>query len=217
MQFSSSTTSKNLVHVSAKLLRRTTKGGDDHTPQLCQPQDSLVQSTSSDVLGSSFSAAGKCDGKCNPLKYVACTNNRISDELAFGVPCEPVEFLQQVAKVGHPQHIFDGLSDEIKFAVDMNAKLPYHELVVLRGKWFAKYVNLSRDLKKENDDILSSMSPSRRRIMSCKRLALLRCILQDENVWFQLVVTAVCLRMVKSSFERKLLKLPSLLKLPARS
>ena len=28
------------------------------------------------------------------------------------------------------------------------------------------------------------------------------------NVWFQLVVTAVCLRMVKSSFERKLLKLP---------
>ena len=27
-------------------------------------------------------------------------------------------------------HIFDGLSDEIKFAVDMNAKLPYHELVV---------------------------------------------------------------------------------------
>ena len=42
------------------------------------------------------------------------------------------------------------------------------------------------------------------------------------NVWFQLVVTAVCLRMVKSSFERKLLKLPStletsgsFLKLPA--
>ena len=26
------------------------------------------------------------------------------------------------------------------------------------------------------------------------------------NVWFQLVMTAVCLRMVKSSFERKLLK-----------
>ena len=181
VQFSSSATSKTVVHVSAKMLRRTTKGGDDNTPQLFQPQDSLVQPTSSDLVVSCLSAAGKCDGSCNPLKSVACTNNRISDELAFGVPWEPVEFLQQVAKVGHPQHIFDGLSDEIKFAVDMNAKLPYHELVVLRGKWFAKYVNLSRDLKKENDDILSSMSPSRRRIMSCKRLALLRRILRDES------------------------------------
>ena len=180
VQFSSSATTQCIVHLSAKLLRRTTKGSDDNTPQLSQPQDSLVQVANLGVSSSSSLAASKCDGNCKSLKIVACTNNRVADELVFGIPWEPVEFLRQVAKVGHLQHIFDGLSSEIKFAVDMNAKLPYHELVVLRGKWFAKYVKLSRELKKENDDILSSMNPSRRRIMSCKRLALLKRILQHS-------------------------------------
>ena len=73
-----------------------------------------------------------------------------------------------------------GLSAEVKEAIQQIATLPREQVVVQRGRLLGKYLAAAKDLKSENEKILSSMSDEMRAVMQTKRLALMKRILADE-------------------------------------
>ena len=188
--FTSGTTGVH-IHAGHRLLRRTLKRG--------------VDSAGNSGVGSRFTISlnllrDSATAKHFSLGEVAAKSNNEQDcgehlvielcsggddvmveEMIFGIFWEPEQYIKEVAAVGHPQHLYAGLATEVKEAILANVSLPYHELVVLRCKWFGKYLQVARDLKCEEERILDAMREDTRLIMQTKRIALLQRIIDDEG------------------------------------
>lgn len=164
------------VHVHSKLLRRTKKGGDSGAKISGDQQLGSDQSMSDTTV--------HVDCQCEEV-VVADFGTRDwrgdACELVFGHYWDPLPFIEQVNRVGHPQHIFKGLQDDVATAVCANVHMSHADIVIHRAKWFAKYLRLARELEGENEAILGAMSKEAANIMKTKRLALLQRIISDEG------------------------------------
>ena len=163
-----------VIHVGAKLLRRTsTNGGVSGASISVEKQQQLGDSSS----------ISSCSCKLGCADLVTCrfSTKQHADEAAFGCPWEPVTFVNEVCKVGHPQSFVSALPKEVEEAISNVASSRPQEVVISRCKWLGKYVALARELEGENQSLLEQMPPQMRKVMSCKRLALLERIIKDEK------------------------------------
>ena len=177
------------IHAHNRLLRRTSKGGvksADSSVQTSEAPDTVAF----DLLRNKFNA-GEVENfpTCtHTTRFMECENtlfveleNEQADDVIFGIYWEPEAFLSKLAAVGHPQHMFSGISEEVDAAIKANAGMEYHEVVVHRCKWFGKYVKLAENLRDEDEKILGAMRPEMRAVLKTKRLSLLKRIIQDEG------------------------------------
>ena len=166
-----------VIHVGSKLLRRTSyEGGSPSAPISVQKQQQLAV-VDSEV---SFSSCD-CAKGCKDLVTCEFTASGNSDEAVFGCPWDAVVFVEEVCKVGHPRDFIRSLPKEVETAISVVASSSPSDVVIARCQWLGKYVALAKELENENDEILNGMPPAMRRVMKCKRLALLRRIIQDEG------------------------------------
>ena len=166
-----------VVHVGSKLLRRTPyKGGSSSAPISVQKQQQLAVVDSEVSISSCSCAKG-----CKDLVTCEFAPTGSSDEVVFGCPWDPVVFVKEVCKVGHPRDFISALPKEVEEAISVVASSCPRDVVIARCQWLGKYVALAKELETENDEMLKCMPPAMRRVMKCKRLALLRRIIQDEG------------------------------------
>ena len=179
------------IHSGHRLLRRTMKRGVDSagnsgvgsrfTISLNLLRDTA---TAKQFAFDENSAPGSTVHNCSEhLVIELCSggDDVVVEEMIFGIFWEPEQYIKEVASIGHPQHLYAGLAAEVKEAIEANSTMPYHELVVLRCKWFGKYLQVARDLKLDDERILASMREDARYIMKTKRIALLQKIIDDEG------------------------------------
>ena len=98
VQFSMSGTSLR-VHCATKLLRRTTKGGN------VSAGDTFFNGDSRDNT-SAGAQCSRCSERVVQLQLCRPSDSNKWDEVVFGRHREPEQFLHEVAKAGHPQHLF---------------------------------------------------------------------------------------------------------------
>jgi len=185
------------IHTGNKLLRRTTKRGGSSTTTNAKQVDATVSkdmlrqtvTTSMIAPGNDCSDQGVQPATCGfcsgaGLEPILLDTTGEYDELVFGVFWDELQFLEQIAKAGHPQHLFLGVADHVEKALCANAVLTKDEMVIHRCRWLGKYIQIARELKEEEACILASMPESMRRIMRImrtKRIALLqRMILKKD-------------------------------------
>ncbi len=137
-----------VVHVGSKLLRRTSiNGGTSGAPISVVKQQQLGTVDSSRLDFREFSA------------------NQFSDEVAFGCPWDPVVFLKEVCKVGHPQDFFTALPREVELAISTVASSSPQDVVIRRCQWLGKYVALAKELEDENKVMLDQTPHHMRRVI----------------------------------------------------
>ena len=106
-----------VIHVGSKLLRRTSyNGGTSSAPISVQKQQQLAV-VDSDGLFSSCDCATRCENLVT-CEFAAGGH---SDEVAFGCPWDPVAFVQEVCKVGHPRDFISALPKEVEMAIEVVA------------------------------------------------------------------------------------------------
>ena len=93
------------------------------------------------------------------------------------MPWDPLEFARKPCDIGHPQNIVLGLSTEVQVAVKKVASLSAEQIVLIRGRWFDKYVKEAKELESENRKTLRNMPPQMLEVMKTKRLSLMLNIL----------------------------------------
>ena len=163
-----------VVHVGAKLLRRTsTNGGVSGASISLEKQQQLS--------GSLAISSCACKLGCEDLVTCKFSANQHSDEVAFGCPWDPLVFVKEVCKVGHPQSFVSAIPKEVEEAISNVASSQPQEIVIARCKWLGKYAALAKELEGENQSLLDRMPLQMRKVMSCKRLALLERIIKDEK------------------------------------
>ena len=121
-----------------------------------------------------------CGLGCKDCIVVKLEDTRPVCDVVFGVPWDPIEFINTVCTIGHPQNIVLGLSVEVKEATEKISMLSPDQVVMIRGRWLGKYGAAARELKSNNDEILSTMPPEMRAVTKSKRLALMEEMLHDE-------------------------------------
>ena len=181
------------VHKGAKLLRRTMKGGNADATEVTLNKSgahSLLDLCNNPLL-TSFPGSephhlpsvecNACSSTCDDCLVVRLLDNKPSCDVVFGIPWDPVEFTNEACDIGHPQNIVLGLLPEVRDAIKVVSETPVDQIVKERGQWFNKYVAAAKDLEAENKDILSCMPIEMRRIMQCKRLAVMKRTLEDHG------------------------------------
>ena len=108
-----------LVHTGAKLLRRTSKTGgvpDAPTNEKQLSLEALAKTESQDVSATVF----LCDGEHVCKAQTECKHHASAptDQVVFGIPWEPVQFVKKVASAGHPRNIVSGLSQVLLLATE---------------------------------------------------------------------------------------------------
>ena len=58
-----------------------------------------------------------CVGGCKSLRVCEFLATKLSDEVAFGIPWDPVKFLTKVGEVGHPHSFVKVLPQEMEQAI----------------------------------------------------------------------------------------------------
>ncbi len=83
--------------------------------------------------------------------------------------------------MGHPQDFVTAVPKEIELAISTVTSSSPQDVVIRRCQWLGKYVALAKELEAESNVMLDKMPHHTRRVMSCKRLALLQRIIEDEG------------------------------------
>ena len=186
--FASGTTGVH-IHAGHRLLRRTLKRGVDSAGNSgVGSRFTIFLNLLRDSATAKHFSLGEVAAKSNNkqdcgehLVIELCSGGDgvMVEEMIFGIFWKPEQYIKEVAAVGHPQHLYAGLATKMKEAIFANVSLPYHKLVVLRCKWFGKYLQVARNLKCKEERILDATRKDTRLIMQTKRIALLQRIIED--------------------------------------
>ena len=182
-----------LVHTGAKLLRRNSKtGGISDAPTNVEQTslEAFAKPSSQDVSATVFACGG--EHTCKAVLECKHQLDEPVDQVVFGIPWEPVQFVQKVASAGHPRNIVSGLSEVLIQAAEEAASFSSNDLILRRCSWLGKYVAIGRQLQHEEAAIANAMPREMREVMKCKRLALMLRMLQDENYPDLAIVDDMC-------------------------
>ena len=122
-----------------------------------------------------------CSSSCGDCEKIQLVQSEPLCDVVFGVPWDPIEFVHKACDIGHPQNIVLGVSTEVQTAVKKVASLSAEQIILIRGRWFGKYVAEAKELEVENRRILRTMPSEMREVMKTKRFALMRKILVDHG------------------------------------
>ena len=97
----------------------------------------------------------------------------------FGNPWTEAKFMAEVVRRGHPMHIFEGISREMRSAIQRCASLDPSAVAMKRASFLRKWTDEALELLPKEREFAESLSPQRRRILQGKRLVLLDCMLRE--------------------------------------
>ena len=98
--------------------------------------------------------------------------------LRVGIPWDPIEFIGQAGKMGHPFH---QLSKCNKFLEELVEQLVYRPSVVRskRKSYIAQWSDRAKTLEPEEARLKAGMTPHRRKILDSKRILLFKEMLEE--------------------------------------
>ena len=98
--------------------------------------------------------------------------------LRVGIPWDPIEFIGQAGKMGHPFH---QLSKCNKFLEELVEQLVYRPSVVRskRKSYIARWSDRAKTLEPEEARLKAGMTPHRRKILDSKRILLFKEMLEE--------------------------------------
>ncbi|OLP80428.1 hypothetical protein AK812_SmicGene39165 [Symbiodinium microadriaticum] len=98
--------------------------------------------------------------------------------LRVGIPWDPIEFIGQAGKLGHPFH---QLSKSNQFLEELIEQLVYRPSVVRskRKSYITRWSNRAKTLEPEEAKLKAGMAPHRRKILDSKRILLFKEMLEE--------------------------------------
>ena len=103
------------------------------------------------------------------------------NELVWGIPFSPEQFVREAVKAGHPRTLEVSLPQVLKDAVCTHASLSESELCGLRARQFAKWLKLAQDLRSEEEALKASMHKQVATILKPKRLLLWKAMMVEAS------------------------------------
>jgi hypothetical protein len=97
----------------------------------------------------------------------------------FGNPWTEARFMEEAVKRGHPLHIFEGISKDMRFAINQCASLDPSVIAMQRASFLKKWTDRALELLPKEREFAATLSAPRRRILKGKRLVLLDCMLRE--------------------------------------
>ena len=92
------------------------------------------------------------------------------NEVVWGLPWSPEEFLGKALESGHPRTVEAAIPQVLKDAILQHKTCDQGIIAKARAKFFAKWLKVAQDLKDDEAKLKESMSAERRRILQPKRL-----------------------------------------------
>eukprot|EP00435_Cladocopium_sp_Y103_P047544 s3100_g14.t1 len=99
-------------------------------------------------------------------------------QVAFGVPWSEEGFILEALHRGHPANFFDGLSKNLKAAIESNAHMSADAIAVKR-EWFRRWTDRAFELREDEAKLHSKLPDHRTNILKGKRFLVLGEILED--------------------------------------
>jgi ribonuclease HI len=97
----------------------------------------------------------------------------------FGSPWTEDRVMEEAVRRGHPVHIFEGVSKEMRSAIHRCASLDPSAIAMQRAAFLRKWTDKAIELLPREREFAASLSTPRRNILRGKRLVLLDCVLRD--------------------------------------
>jgi ribonuclease HI len=97
----------------------------------------------------------------------------------FGSPWTEEGFMEEAVRRGHPLHIFEGISQDMRLAIQQCARVDPCVTAMQRAAFLKKWTNKALELLPKEKELAASLSPPRRCILQGKRLVLLDCMLRE--------------------------------------
>ena len=103
------------------------------------------------------------------------------NEVVWGVPWSPEEFLSKALEAGHPRTLEAAIPHVLKEAILQHKSCTQEEIAKARAVFFAKWLKVAQDLQAEELKLKEGMSKERRRILQPKRLLVWRAMLKEAD------------------------------------
>ena len=103
------------------------------------------------------------------------------NEVVWGVPWNPEEFLCKALESGHPRTIEAAIPQVLQEAILQHKSWTPEKIAKARAMFFAKWLKVAQDLQAEEFKLKESMSQERRKILQPKRLLVWRAMLHEAN------------------------------------
>ena len=91
-------------------------------------------------------------------------------EVVWGLPWSPQEFVEQALASGHPRALEVALPQVLKDAIKQHKTSSPAKIAKSRAEFFAKWLKVANDFQADEQSLKNSMSKERRRILQPKRL-----------------------------------------------
>ena len=102
-------------------------------------------------------------------------------EVVWGLPWSPQEFVEQALASGHPRALEVALPQVLKDAIMQHKISSPANIAKSRAAFFAKWLKIANDLHADERRLKESMSNERRRILQPKRLLVWEAMLKEAN------------------------------------
>ena len=102
-------------------------------------------------------------------------------EVVWGLPWSPQEFVEQALASGHPRALEVALPQVLKDAIKQHKTSSPAKIAKSRAEFFAKWLKVANDFQADEQSLKNSMSKERRRILQPKRLLVWEAMLKEAN------------------------------------
>ena len=103
------------------------------------------------------------------------------NEVVWGVPWSPEEFLTKALESGHPRTLEAAIPQVLKDAILQRKKSAPGNIAKARAEFFAKWLKIAQDLKADEAKLKEGMSKERQRILQPKRLLVWQAMLKEAG------------------------------------
>ena len=103
------------------------------------------------------------------------------NEVVWGVPWSPEEFLTEALESGHPRTLEAAIPQVLKDAILLRKTSAPGKIAKVRAEFFAKWLKIAQDLKADEAKLKEGMSKERQRILQPKRLLVWQAMLKEAG------------------------------------
>ena len=99
--------------------------------------------------------------------------NDMVEQISFGVPREPDDFVKEAARAGHPRFLDFRSIDEVDQLISKNLLRGAREILEERNAWLKKWLARAKELQEEENKLHSTLAPHCSTVLKGKRLLVL--------------------------------------------
>ena len=105
----------------------------------------------------------------------------VQGESLVGVQWQPDEFIQEAVRRGHPKRLFSGVPPVLERVIRENASSTEADVARWRTEQLRRWTLRAQELQNEEATLKDSLAPHLRKILSPKRLCLMREMIQETG------------------------------------